>query len=265
MSSDTKTIQQTVNYFKVLGVRVHAVQIPDVIRLMEKWIEENQKGHYVAVTNVHGIIEAWKSPSFRKILNSASLNVPDGMPLVWIGRRKGYFLKQRVCGPDLMEAFCKETGSKYRHFFYGGEPKVVTQLTKILDSKYRIQIAGVFSPPFRPLTREEDEEVVKFINEAKPDVLWVGLGCPKQEKWMYEHRERLNIPVMVGVGAAFDFLSGIKPRAPHWMQENGLEWLFRLITEPKRLWKRYLLNGPLFILLYIAESLGLINYDSEDK
>ncbi len=243
--------------FTVLGVRVHAVQIPDVIRLMERWIDERVGAQFIAVTNAHVVTEAQRDPSFKDILNSASLAVPDGMPLVWLGRRRGYPLKRRVYGPELMETFCRETGPKYRHFFYGGAPGVPERLADALAKKYNVQVVGTFSPPFRPLTPEEDAEVVELINRAEPDVLWVGLGAPKQERWMYEHRDKLRVPVMVGVGAAFDFLAGVKPRAPRWMQEHGLEWLFRLLTEPRRLWRRYLIYGPKFVFYVILDELGL--------
>lgn len=232
--------------FRVLGARVHAVQIPDVILRMERWIEERGAGHYIAVTGMHGVMEAQQNPSFKDVLNAADLVVPDGMPLVWLARRHGYPLARRVYGPDLMQAFCGKTGGRYRHFFYGGAPRVPDRLIQVLAQRFGIGIAGAYSPPFRPLREEEEEEIVALIHRAAPDILWVGLSTPKQELWMHEHRARVRVPVIVGVGAAFDFLTGRVKQAPFWMREHGLEWLFRLIQEPRRLWRRYLIYGSKF-------------------
>jgi N-acetylglucosaminyldiphosphoundecaprenol N-acetyl-beta-D-mannosaminyltransferase len=243
--------------FRVLGVRVHAVQIPQVVTLLENWIAKPVESRYVAVTGMHGVMEAQKDPSFREILNAADCVVPDGMPLVWLGRRQEFALKRRVYGPELLETFCQTTGTKYRHFFYGGIAGVAGQLADSLEQRYGIQIAGTYSPPFRLLTEEEDREITAMIRAACPDILWVGLSTPKQERWMYAHRSGLGVPVMVGVGAAFDIHSGRKKRAPRWMQEHGLEWMFRLLQEPRRLWRRYLVYGPEFAALVLLELLGL--------
>jgi N-acetylglucosaminyldiphosphoundecaprenol N-acetyl-beta-D-mannosaminyltransferase len=246
--------------FSVLGVRVDPVQIPDVITCAQSWIDAREVGRYIAVTGMHGVTEAQHESSFKNILNAASLVVPDGYPLVWLGRRKGFAgLLRRVYGPELLEEFCKETASKgYRHFFYGGAPGVADDLAKRLSDRHpRMAVAGTYCPPFRELTPEEDENIVRTINAAKPDGVWVGLSTPKQERWMYGHRGRLDVPVMVGVGAAFDFHTGRVPQAPVWMRENGLEWLFRLSKEPKRLWHRYLVYGSQFVFLVLLESLHL--------
>lgn len=259
-----KTVQEKMSQryypsFKVLGIRVEAVQIQDVINQMEQWVLEKSFGHFIAVTNIHVVTEARREPSFKQVLGSADLVVPDGMPLVWLGRQRGYTLKRRVCGRELMETFLKETGPKYRHFLYGGTPGVPERLSGIISKWFRgIQFVGTYSPPFRLLTHKEDEEVVELINKAEPDVLWVGLGAPKQERWMYEHKERLRVPVMVGVGAAFDFLAETKSQAPMWMQDHGLEWFWRLISEPRRLWRRYFIYGPLFVSLLILEKLRIL-------
>jgi len=243
--------------FRVLGVGVNAVQIPDVVAQMECWISERSTCHFIAVTDMHSITEAHHERSFKHVLNSADMVVPDGMPLVWLGRWQGCPLKRRVYGPELMHSFCQETTSKYRHFFYGGGPGVPTLLANTLQEKYGIDVAGSYSPPFRMLSKEEDQEVVALINAAKPDVLWVGLGAPKQEYWMYEHRPRLRVPVLIGVGAAFDFNIGRVRQAPRWMREHGLEWLFRLLQEPRRLRRRYLIHGPEFVFNVAAEMLLL--------
>jgi N-acetylglucosaminyldiphosphoundecaprenol N-acetyl-beta-D-mannosaminyltransferase len=252
---------QTADAFKVLGVCVNAVQIPDVVTRMEEWITERDECHFIAVTGMHGVVEAQRDPGFKKVLNSADLVVPDGMPLVWLGRQYGKSLERRVYGPELMCTFCRDTGSRYRHFFYGGMPGVPTLLAKLLREQYRIELAGEYSPPFYALDKEQDEEIIDHINAARPDVLWVGLSTPKQERWMYEHRPFLRIPVAVGVGAAFDLNTGRVRQAPIWMREHGLEWSFRLLQEPRRLWKRYLVYGPEFVWNVALELLSLRRFN----
>jgi N-acetylglucosaminyldiphosphoundecaprenol N-acetyl-beta-D-mannosaminyltransferase len=245
--------------YRVLGVRVDAVQIDDVVGRMEEWIARREGCRYIAVTGMHGVMEAQHDGEFKTILNAAGLVVADGMPLVWIGRRRGFEMRRRVYGPELMETFCKETAKKgYRHFFYGAAPGVGEELAARFVSRFpALVVAGTHSPPFRALTREEDGEIVQAIEGAKADILWVGLSTPKQERWMYDHRGRLNVPVLVGVGAAFDFHTGRIAQAPKWMREHGVEWLFRLTMEPRRLWRRYILYGAEFILYVALELLGL--------
>ena len=235
-----------------------AVQISEVVAQIEAWISHRQTSHFIAVTNVHVLMEARHSPTFRKVLDSADLCVPDGMPLVWLGRSRGYPLSRRVYGPDLLLDFCRETNGKgYRHFFYGGAPGVAKALAEKLKAQFpMLEVAGVHSPPFRPLTPEEDAREVEMIIHSAADVLWVGLGCPKQECWMYEHRDRLRVPVLVGVGQAFDIHAGRLRQAPVWMREHGLEWLFRLKTEPRRLWKRYLVYNSEFVFSELLELFG---------
>ena len=249
--------------FLVLGVRVDALQIPEVIIRMQEWIAQRDTCHYVAVTGMHGITEARRDADFKRVLADADLVVPDGMPLVWIGRLRGHSLRRRVYGPELMLTFCRETASTgFRHFLYGGDAGVPERLAEVLEKSCPgICIAGVYSPPFRPTTSEEDAAIIETINRAAPDVLWVGLSTPKQETWMHQHRRALRVPVVVGVGAAFDFLSSRKKQAPEWMREHGLEWLFRLLQEPRRLWKRYLVRGSEFVFLVALDLLGLRDFD----
>jgi N-acetylglucosaminyldiphosphoundecaprenol N-acetyl-beta-D-mannosaminyltransferase len=231
--------------FQVLGVRVDAVQMPEVVARLRSWIDDRPPiARFVAVTGMHGIAESRQNNQFHEVLNAADLVVPDGMPLVWLGRLKGYPLRRRVCGAELMDAFCGESGKAYRHFFYGGGPEVAERLASVLHQKHGILIAGTYTPPFRPLTEAEGKELVSLVERASPDVLWVGLSTPKQENWMYEQRHKLRVPVMLGVGAAFDMNSGNMRRAPKWMREHGMEWLFRLASEPRRLWRRYLITIP---------------------
>jgi len=252
--------------FETIGVRVHAVQIQEVVARMEQWIRERRGAHSIAATSMHGMVEAQHDPEFGRILNSTDLVVPDGMPLVWLARSRGYPLPGRVYGPDLMLAFCEKADRTHRHFFYGGEPGVPERLAESL--KYRfpgMQTVGVYSPPFRRLSAREDEEVVALITRAAPDVLWVGLGTPKQERWMFEHAHRLQVPVLVSVGAAFDLLSGRRKQAPRWLRHHGLEWLFRLLQEPRRLWRRYLLYGPRFIAYVALDRLRLKDFKTPER
>ena len=245
--------------FQVLAIAIHSVQISDVIVQMQEWIAEKGNAHYIAVTGMHGVMEAQHDPEFRSILNEADLVVPDGMPLIWLGRYRGFKLARRVYGPELLQSFCAESaGRPYKHFFYGGAPGVADKLAQQLGHRYPgLQIAGTYCPPFRPLNEEEDREVTRIIQASGTDVLWIGLSTPKQERWMSEHRNKLRVPVMVGVGAAFDFHTGRVVQAPKWMREHGLEWLFRLAREPRRLWRRYLLFGSQFVWLVLLELLGL--------
>lgn len=249
--------------FHVLGVRVDAVQILDVVAQMEQWIESREHCRYIAVTGMHGVTEAQHNTGFRQILNSADLVVPDGMPLVWLGRLRGFSLPRRVYGPELMMTFCQQTASKgRRHFFLGGTPDLPERLSESLRRRIpELQIAGTFSPSFGRVTPEEDEAIVAMINATNPDVVWVGLSEIKQDTWMYEHRGKLNAPALVGIGAAFDFLAGTKRQAPEWMRENGLEWLFRLLQEPRRLWRRYLVYGSEFLVLVFLEQLGIRKFE----
>ena len=201
--------------------------------------------------------------AFREVVNRADLVTPDGMPLVWMMRLKGLHNQQRVYGPTLMlhvlEAAARE---KIPVGFYGGTPEVIELLVEQMQSRFAgLNVAFAVSPPFREMSRQEDLEVVEQINSSGARILFVGLGCPKQEIWMAEHKGKVNA-VMLGVGAAFDFHAGVKRQAPAWMQRAGLEWLFRLFTEPRRLWKRYLYHNPRFLVLAIYDLLGLLKESS---
>ena len=247
--------------FTVLGVRVNAIQIPGVVETLRQWIRDRGPARFVAVTGMHGVMEARQSPEFRRVLADADLVVPDGMPLVWMGRFHGLDLRRRVYGPELMETFLRETKDAYRHFFYGGAEGVADQLAAVLQEKFGIQVAGTWCPPFRPLSAAEESEVVTRIEESKADVVWIGLSTPKQERWMHAHRN-LKVPVMIGVGAAFDFHTGRAVQAPRWMRENGLEWLFRLLSEPRRLWRRYIILGSKFGWNVTLQLLGWRDFSS---
>lgn len=249
----------------ILGVGVSAVNMDMALAAIEGWIQQRER-HYVCVANVHTLTECQKAPDFRQIHNQASMVTPDGMPLVWVSRLKGARHVRRVYGPDLLQAVCEVSARKgYRQYFYGGAEGVPEQLAASLaDRCPGLQVAGVESPPFRPLTEDEDRETVDRINAAHPDIVWVGLGAPKQERWMAAHFDRLEVPVIVSVGAAFDFHAGVKKQAPRWMQRSGLEWLHRLASEPRRLWKRYLINNPWFVWLVLLQLSGIKRYSLDD-
>lgn len=243
--------------FEIFGLRVHAIEMADTMERLRSWIDDRQSSaRFVAVTAMHGVAEARKNGAFRNILNSADLVVADGTPLVWIGRAKGHKLRRRVSGCDLVDNFCRESGGAYRHFFYGGTDGAAESLARALRDKFGIVVAGTYTPPFRPLTIAEEAELTATVEQASPDVLWVGLSSPKQETFMHEYRHRLKVPVMLGVGAAFDLNSGNVRRAPVWMRDHGLEWLFRLAAEPRRLWRRYLVTIPKAVWFVCLELIG---------
>ncbi len=234
--------------FSILDVNISAIDMNDACSLIEDAILRRQK-KYICVCPVSTIMECKRDEKVLKSVNSADLATPDGMPTVWIGRIYGHKNIKRVYGPELMIEVCDISQKKgYKSYFYGSSEDVLNKLKENLNKKYLdLVISGMYSPPFRQLTKEEDDKIVEDINDNSPDIVWVGLGSPKQDLWMYEHRDRIDAPVMIGVGAAFDFLSEVKPQAPKWIRNNGFEWLFRLITEPKRLWRRYLIDNSLFI------------------
>jgi N-acetylglucosaminyldiphosphoundecaprenol N-acetyl-beta-D-mannosaminyltransferase len=225
------------------------------LQTIEGWLQRGEP-HYVCVTPAHGVMDCRRDPVLRKILNESGLTTPDGMSIVWLLKSYGYLEVTRVYGPDLMLAVCELSAKKgYRQFLYGGEDGVAEELGCKLQSRFPgLIISGTYTPPFRPLTLEEDKEVIDQINRSNADIVWVGISTPKQERWMAEHVGKIDAPVLVGVGAAFDFLSGRKPQAPIWVQRNGMEWLFRFLSEPRRLWRRYI-QYPVFIFLVMNQLL----------
>jgi N-acetylglucosaminyldiphosphoundecaprenol N-acetyl-beta-D-mannosaminyltransferase len=237
----------------------------EVLAQIAHWVDRQER-HYVSVCNVHTVIECQHDVAMQKAVNGATIATPDGMPLVWLGRAKSECNVSRVYGPDLMLALCSLSAQNgYSHYFYGGAEGTPQRLAGNLIALYPgLQIAGGYSPPFRPLSAEEDARIIAEINAAKPDILWVGLGTPKQDLWMAAHRDQLTAPVLIAVGAAFDFHTGRKSQAPLWMQRNGLEWFYRLLSEPRRLWRRYLLYNPLFVALVLLQELGLRRYTLEE-
>jgi len=239
----------------ILGMRVDATSYADATQRVLAWARAGES-RYVCVANVHMVMEAYDRPDFRSIVNEADLVTPDGMPLVWMLRRLGVCNQERVYGPTLTlwvaEAAARE-GIPVG--FFGGTPEAVKGISENLQRKFPgLKVAYAYSPPFRPLTLEEDIQVVQAIQDAGVRILFVGLGCPKQEHWMAAHRGRIPA-VMLGVGAAFDFHSGRVRQAPSWLQQIGLEWLFRLAMEPRRLWRRYFRHNPRFLVLALRQLL----------
>ena len=249
----------------LLGIGISPINLDDAVATIERWIGERSR-NYVCVTGVHGVMESRRDQRLRSIHNQAGMVTPDGMPLVWVLRLFGRSRTERVYGPDLMRKMTAVSSRRgYRQFYYGGAAGVADELTKVLVNAYpELQVAGTLCPPFRELTPEEDQAVVDAINAARPHIVWVGLSTPKQEIWMARHLGRIEAPVMVGVGAAFDFLAGTKRQAPRWMQRSGLEWLFRLCSEPRRLWRRYAYIVPGFTVLAAGEIVRRAIRASED-
>jgi len=244
----------------ILGIGVSAINMLQALQTIAGWVNECAP-HYICVTPAHAIMDVYQDEELRQIYNHSGLTTPDGMAIVWLLKWYGHSGVNRVYGPDLLQAVCGQSVEHgYRHFFYGAAPGVAQQLADSLQGHYPgLDVVGVESPPYRSLTPEEDADVVRRIRDAKPDFVWVGIGSPRQERWMREHLALLDVPVLVGVGAAFDFLSGNKPQAPRWIQRSGLEWLFRLISEPRRLWRRYI-RYPKFVVLAVLQRLGLISF-----
>lgn len=260
MNINTIQENQKVNFqdhqrLDLLGVKISDVNIPKAVATIGQWIASKRKT-YVCVAPVSTLVDCQKDPHYRRVINAAGMVTPDGMPVVWLGRAAGSKTIERTYGPDLLLAVCHDgQESGYRHFFYGSNADTLDLLERKLKSMSpKLDVAGKISPDFKPKAVLEDQKVIDAINQARPDILWVGLGSPKQDFWIDIHRPLLHVPVIVGVGAAFDFLSGVKPQAPLWMQKGGLEWLFRLCSEPRRLWRRYLLGNSAFIY-YVCRSI----------
>jgi N-acetylglucosaminyldiphosphoundecaprenol N-acetyl-beta-D-mannosaminyltransferase len=245
----------------ILGVGAMPLDLGKAAETLDRWRAERRR-NYVCLISVHGLVVSQRDPAIRSALNRCGIAAEDGMPLVWWSRLAGFAQARRVCGSDLLDAVCAYGLPRgYRHYFYGSSPQVLELLTKRLSRRHPgLIIAGHRAPPFRPLTTAEEAEDIAAINEARPDFVWIGLGMPKQEKWMVEHLGKIDATALIGVGAAFDFHAGTKPRAPVWMQRSGLEWLFRLMTEPRRLAHRYLIDNALFVGYTLRQLTGWKSY-----
>lgn len=245
MDSQDQTLPRRLS--SVIGALIDSLTWPLALARIAAWAAGRQS-RYVCICNVHSVVTAHQDTSFAEVLSQADMTTPDGAPVAWLMRRLGVRGQERINGPDLMWRYC--AGAAKRHesiYLYGSQLATLDTLQyKLLTQFPGLKIAGAYSPPFRPLTLEEDAAVVESINNSGAGTVWVSLGCPKQEKWMAEHKGRINA-VMIGVGAAFDYHAGTIKRAPLWMQRSGLEWLHRLCSEPRRLWKRYLVTNTLFV------------------
>lgn len=248
---------------KVLGMRVDATSYRDASERVIRWARE-ERSAYVCVATVHMVMEAFDSGAFQRTVNGADLVTPDGVPLVWALKGLGVKDASRVYGPELMPHVVERAAREDVPIgLYGGTPESLETFHQVLEERYPgIKVVCRIAPPFRPLTAEEDEAVTQEIVASGVRILFVGIGCPKQENWMVVHKERIPA-VMLGVGAAFDFLTGRVRQAPRWMQVMGLEWVFRLIMEPRRLWKRYARHNPRFVALFLQQLLGLRRFDQE--
>ena len=237
--------------FYVFDIPIGSVTMDRALQQVSGWIREpSRPARLVTFTNVHMAVEAQRSSALNDILQQTDLNCPDGSPIAWIGKKKLGAEVSQVPGPEFMPLFCEQSVAEgYSHYLYGGAPGVAARAATQLELLYPgIKIAGHYSPPFRRLTAEEDAEVCQNINASGADVVWVALGCPKQEAWIFEHRKLLNASVLLAVGQALDILGGATDRAPEFMRRHGLEWAYRLCQDPRRLWKRYFVSNSLFLL-----------------
>lgn len=249
----------------VLGVNVSALNLKAAVDLADRWIARGDPG-YACMSSVHGIMEAHRDPEFCRIVNQAVIAAPDGMPLSWIGHLQGFRDMDRVFGPDFMLAMCRlSVKREYRHFLYGGQPGVAQHLSTTLQEKFPgIQIVGTYTPPFRELTSREEEDLADQVHRARPHVLWVGISTPKQDRFMARYFERLQVPLLVGVGAAFDYHTGRIRDCSDWAKRAGLQWLHRLMQDPRRLWRRYLYSNSAFLWQIGCQLSGLRKYPVED-
>ena len=240
---------EELQHCEILKTNINVTNMSDTIKYIDGHLDD-LRGKYICVSNVHTTVMSYENEEYRKIQNGAAMALPDGAPLSSYSRRKGYKQAQRVTGPDLMlELFAISKEKGYRHYFYGATEETLQSMKEVLERDYPgIQIAGMYAPPFRALTPQEDAQIVAKINEARPDFIWVGVGAPNKEEWMYQHMGQLQ-GVLIGVGAGFDYLAGYIKRAPRWMQRMSLEWLYRLLQDPKRLWRRYFTSNVKFICL----------------
>ena len=240
---------EELQHCEILKTNINVTNMSDTIKYIGGHLDD-LRGKYICVSNVHTTVMSYENEEYRKIQNGAAMALPDGAPLSSYSRRKGYKQAQRVTGPDLMlELFAISKEKGYRHYFYGATEETLQSMKEVLERDYPgIQIAGMYAPPFRALTPQEDAQIVAKINESRPDFIWIGVGAPKQEEWMYQHMGQLQ-GVLIGVGAGFDYLAGYIKRAPRWMQRMSLEWLYRLLQDPKRLWRRYFTSNVKFICL----------------
>jgi N-acetylglucosaminyldiphosphoundecaprenol N-acetyl-beta-D-mannosaminyltransferase len=239
---------------QVLGTGISVTNMADTLAILGKWVAAGIK-QYVCVTTVHGVMESYHDPKLRQIYNESGLSVPDGMPLVWAGKIYGNKQMGRVYGPDLMLEMCRiSVQRRFTHFLYGGNVGVAEKLKENLEKRFPgIAIVGTFTPPFRPLNAKEEEDLKRQVAACRPDLFWVGLGTPKQERFMGNYLPSLDTRVMLGVGAAFDIHSGRFKDPPDWIKMSGMQWFYRLCLEPRRLWRRHLTHNPAFVSKFLHQ------------
>jgi len=246
----------------VLGVGISPITMTMALDQIDQWVSRRDR-QYVCVCTVATIMNCRRAEDLRQIVNRAGMRTPDGMPLVWLAHLRGHREVTRVYGPDLMLAVMARSAARgYRHYLYGGGPGIAQRLARVMTGRFPgVSVVGAQSPPFAPLEELCTPDAAAAINGPNPDIVWVGIGNPKQERWMARMRPQLLAPVLIGVGAAFDFHTGQKPQAPRWMQRGGLEWLFRLFHEPRRLGRRYLVDNPWFLYEAALQTLGLKRFE----
>ena len=242
----------------ICGIKIDNVSLDEAVRAISA-IVQSRKPSYIVTPNVDHIVKLQKDPEFRDIYSNAALVLPDGMPLLWAAKFLGTLLKEKISGSDLFPRLCEAAAEKgYKVFFLGGREGAAARSAEVLKAEYqKLNVAGTYCPPFGFEQNEaENDKIVQMIKTASPDVLFVGLGAPKQEKWIYKYKDRYQAPLSIGIGASFEFMAGMVRRAPIWMQKSGLEWFWRLMMEPTRLWKRYLIDDMLFFRLILKQKIS---------
>jgi len=250
----------------VLGVEIDAFNLEHVLARIAHALEVRRKG-YVCLVGVHGVMECQRDPAVAKAIANAELTVPDGMPTVWMGRHQGHTEMQRIAGPDLMlEVLSRDEFRGRTHFLFGGKEGIAAELRDKLMLRYpELKIAGTYTPPFGPMSPEQDEEFRAMIKRTQPDIIWVGISTPRQEFFMAQYLPLLDTTLMFGVGAAFDFHTGRITDCADWIKRAGLQWLHRLLQDPKHLWKRYMRNNPLFLFYAFLQLTGLKSYTPQQR
>jgi N-acetylglucosaminyldiphosphoundecaprenol N-acetyl-beta-D-mannosaminyltransferase len=263
MSTPAAASDRRVN---ILGVGVHATSMDRAVARLESALATGERG-YVCVTGVQGVMEAQTDTALKRTINRSLLTIPDGRPTVWVGWLRGFFHMRQVTGPTMMLEICSRSTRKgYTHFFYGGNTGVADELKASLIARYPgLKVVGTYCPPFRALTPQEEADLVRTVAETQPDFFWVGLSTPKQERFMEQYKDQLDAKIMLGVGAAFDMHTGRIKDAPYWMKFTATQWIHRIYQDPKRLWKRYLVNNPKFVFRIALQLLGLVKYDGLEE
>ncbi len=250
----------------VLGVGIHATDMSGTVAAIQSAVDHNVRG-YITFTGVHGIMESQGDLELKRILNGSLLSPSDGRPAVWVGWLRGFFKMRQVPGPDVMLRVCAQSPENgYTHFFYGGNTGVADELKRSFTQRFPgLKVVGTYCPPFRPLNDREEADLIRKVSEAKPDFFWIGLSTPKQERFMHRYIDKLEVKLFIGVGAAFDFHTGRIKDSPGWVKALGAGWINRIFQDPKRLWKRYLINNPKFIYAVTLQLLGIVKHELSEN